>query len=56
MDFTFYFSASFFYLFFVLKFCKAYELEHKFRSTKLPWPGDEGNERWSNAWQAIKKV
>ncbi|TKY74420.1 Alpha-glucan water dikinase 2 [Spatholobus suberectus] len=33
-----------------------YELEHKIRSSKLPWPGDEGNERWSYAWQAIKKV
>ncbi|RDY04427.1 Alpha-glucan water dikinase 2, partial [Mucuna pruriens] len=33
-----------------------YELKHKIRSSRLPWPGDEGNERWSYAWQAIKKV
>ncbi|CAJ1974047.1 unnamed protein product, partial [Sphenostylis stenocarpa] len=35
---------------------KTCELEHKIRSSKLPWPVDEGNERWSYAWQAIKKV
>lgn len=22
----------------------------------MPWPGDEGEERWHHAWQAIKKV
>lgn len=49
-NFTPYFS------FLLLKFCKTYELEQKIRSSRLPWPGDEGNERWNHAWQAIKKV
>lgn len=22
----------------------------------MPWPGDEGEERWGQAWKAIKKV
>lgn len=26
------------------------------RSSGIPWPGDEGDERWNHAWQAIKKV
>ncbi|OIW14562.1 hypothetical protein TanjilG_14948 [Lupinus angustifolius] len=33
-----------------------YELEQKFRSSRLPWPSDEGNEKWNLAWQSIKKV
>ncbi|XP_027354124.1 alpha-glucan water dikinase 2 isoform X2 [Abrus precatorius] len=41
---------------FTLSSLQTYELEHKIRSSKLPWPSDEGNERWSYAWQAIKKV
>ncbi|XP_038973622.1 alpha-glucan water dikinase 2 [Phoenix dactylifera] len=31
------------------------ELKYKMRSSKLCWPGDEGEERWNQAWQAIKK-
>lgn len=26
------------------------------KSSRIPWPGDEGEERWNHAWQAIKKV
>ena len=22
----------------------------------MPWPGDEGEQRWRQAWMAIKKV
>ena len=22
----------------------------------MPWPGDEGEQRWKQAWTAIKKV
>ncbi|XP_030934954.1 alpha-glucan water dikinase 2 isoform X1 [Quercus lobata] len=33
-----------------------YELKSKMRSSRMPWPGDEGEERWHYAWQAIKKV
>ncbi|XP_042987360.1 alpha-glucan water dikinase 2 isoform X2 [Carya illinoinensis] len=33
-----------------------HELKSKMRSSRMPWPGDEGEERWNHAWQAIKKV
>ncbi|KAG8654882.1 hypothetical protein MANES_05G189000v8 [Manihot esculenta] len=33
-----------------------YELKSKMRSSRIPWPGDESEERWNRAWQAIKKV
>ncbi|XP_065880881.1 alpha-glucan water dikinase 2 isoform X2 [Euphorbia lathyris] len=33
-----------------------YELKSKIRSSRIPWPGDESEERWNHAWQAIKKV
>ncbi|KAJ9187005.1 hypothetical protein P3X46_002505 [Hevea brasiliensis] len=33
-----------------------YELKSKMRSSRIPWPGDEGEERWNRAWQAIKKI
>ncbi|XP_057975075.1 alpha-glucan water dikinase 2 isoform X2 [Malania oleifera] len=36
--------------------CLVYELKSKMRSSRIPWPGDEGEERWNCAWQAIKKV
>ncbi|KAL5705472.1 alpha-glucan, water dikinase [Ranunculus cassubicifolius] len=32
------------------------ELRIKLKSSGIPWPGDEGEERWNQAWQAIKKV
>lgn len=32
------------------------ELENKMRSSGMPWPGDEGNKRWEQAWTSIKKV
>ncbi|XP_072989475.1 alpha-glucan water dikinase 2 isoform X1 [Typha latifolia] len=32
------------------------ELKYKMKSSKLSWPGDEGEGRWNQAWQAIKKV
>eukprot|EP00257_Ricinus_communis_P020529 XP_015579774.1 LOW QUALITY PROTEIN: alpha-glucan water dikinase 2 [Ricinus communis] len=32
------------------------ELKSKMRSSRLPWPGDESEERWNHAWKAIKKV
>lgn len=32
------------------------ELMSKLRSSRIPWPGDDGEERWNLAWQAIKKV
>lgn len=32
------------------------ELKSKMKSSGMPWPGDEGDERWEQAWMAIKKV
>ncbi|CDP13198.1 unnamed protein product [Coffea canephora] len=32
------------------------ELKDKMQSSGLPWPGDEGQQRWEQAWMAIKKV
>lgn len=32
------------------------ELKYKMKNSRLCWPGDEGEERWNQAWQAIKKV
>jgi alpha-glucan,water dikinase len=31
-------------------------LKAKMQSAKMPWPGDEGEKRWQQAWMAIKKV
>ncbi|KAL8157061.1 alpha-glucan water dikinase, chloroplastic isoform X2 [Apium graveolens] len=32
------------------------ELKSTMQSTGMPWPGDEGDQRWDQAWMAIKKV
>ncbi|CAA0819704.1 Alpha-glucan water dikinase 1- chloroplastic [Striga hermonthica] len=32
------------------------ELKEKMQSSGMPWPGDEGETRWAQAWMAIKKV
>ncbi|XP_074274451.1 alpha-glucan water dikinase, chloroplastic isoform X2 [Silene latifolia] len=32
------------------------ELETKMKSSGMPWPGDEGEKRWGQAWMAIKRV
>ncbi|MBA0592744.1 hypothetical protein Gorai_009719, partial [Gossypium raimondii] len=32
------------------------ELKTKMLSSGMPWPGDEGEQRWEQAWTAIKKV
>ncbi|KAL3501155.1 hypothetical protein ACH5RR_035604 [Cinchona calisaya] len=32
------------------------ELKDKMQSSGMPWPGDEGQQRWEQAWMAIKKV
>ncbi|XWS34753.1 hypothetical protein CRYUN_Cryun21dG0064500 [Craigia yunnanensis] len=32
------------------------ELKSKMQSSGMPWPGDEGEQRWEQAWTAIKKV
>lgn len=32
------------------------ELKTKMKSSGMPWPGDEGVQRWEQAWKAIKKV
>ncbi|KAF7809324.1 alpha-glucan water dikinase, chloroplastic [Senna tora] len=32
------------------------ELKTKMKSSGMPWPGDEGEKRWEQAWRAIKKV
>eukprot|EP00262_Sarcandra_glabra_P002083 TRINITY_DN1233_c0_g2_i1.p1 TRINITY_DN1233_c0_g2~~TRINITY_DN1233_c0_g2_i1.p1 ORF type:complete len:1456 (+),score=336.06 TRINITY_DN1233_c0_g2_i1:107-4474(+) len=32
------------------------ELKDKMQSAGMPWPGDEGKQRWEKAWMAIKKV
>ncbi|XP_068462871.1 alpha-glucan water dikinase, chloroplastic isoform X2 [Phaseolus vulgaris] len=32
------------------------ELKSKMKSSGMPWPGDEGEQRWEQAWKAIKKV
>ncbi|TKY58675.1 Alpha-glucan water dikinase [Spatholobus suberectus] len=30
------------------------ELKTKMKSSGMPWPGDEGEQRWEQAWKAIK--
>ncbi|KMS97340.1 hypothetical protein BVRB_6g155850 isoform B [Beta vulgaris subsp. vulgaris] len=32
------------------------ELKSKMKSSGMPWPGDEGEKRWQQAWTSIKKV
>ncbi|XP_038694729.1 alpha-glucan water dikinase, chloroplastic-like isoform X4 [Tripterygium wilfordii] len=32
------------------------ELKTEMQSSGMPWPGDEGEQRWEQAWMAIKKV
>ncbi|KAL8137845.1 hypothetical protein V2J09_003846 [Rumex salicifolius] len=32
------------------------ELKEKMKSSGMPWPGDEGDKRWDQAWMAIKRV
>ncbi|GLT36600.1 hypothetical protein SLA2020_109680 [Shorea laevis] len=32
------------------------EVKTKMQSSGMPWPGDEGEQRWEQAWTAIKKV
>eukprot|EP00850_Spirogloea_muscicola_P002179 SM000008S22268 [mRNA] locus=s8:686800:696461:- [translate_table: standard] len=32
------------------------ELKSVMKSSSMPWPGDEGEQRWEQAWTAIKKV
>ncbi|XP_021304642.1 alpha-glucan water dikinase, chloroplastic isoform X2 [Sorghum bicolor] len=32
------------------------ELKERMLGSGMPWPGDEGNRRWEQAWMAIKKV
>jgi len=32
------------------------ELKEKMLSSGMPWPGDESDQRWEQAWVAIKKV
>lgn len=32
------------------------ELKDTMLSSGMPWPGDEGEKRWEQAWTAIKKV
>ncbi|KAK4485750.1 hypothetical protein RD792_008396 [Penstemon davidsonii] len=32
------------------------ELKETMQSSGMPWPGDEGAQRWEQAWLAIKKV
>ncbi|GJN20952.1 hypothetical protein PR202_gb08393 [Eleusine coracana subsp. coracana] len=32
------------------------ELKEKMQGCGMPWPGDEGEQRWEQAWMAIKKV
>lgn len=32
------------------------ELKTKMKGSGMPWPGDEGEKRWQQAWTSIKKV
>eukprot|EP00250_Pteridium_aquilinum_P019663 c24519_g4_i1 orf=33-4475(-) len=32
------------------------DLKSVMKKSNMPWPGDEGRERWEQAWTAIKKV
>lgn len=32
------------------------ELKGKMQASGMPWPGDEGEDRWELAWMAIKRV
>uniref|UniRef100_A0A7I4D941 Pyruvate phosphate dikinase AMP/ATP-binding domain-containing protein n=1 Tax=Physcomitrium patens TaxID=3218 RepID=A0A7I4D941_PHYPA len=33
-----------------------HEIEEVMKSSGMPWPGDESEERWKQAWTAIKRV
>lgn len=37
-------------------FIQVKELKDTMLSSGMPWPGDEGEKRWEQAWTAIKKV
>lgn len=37
-------------------FSLTHELKNIIKSSRIPWPGDEGDDRWNQAWRAIKKV
>lgn len=39
-----------------LTFFQVKELKEKMQNSGMPWPGDEGPQRWEQAWTAIKKV
>lgn len=42
---------------FILSFVpQVKELKEKMLGSGMPWPGDEGDQRWEQAWMAIKKV
>ena len=32
------------------------ELKSKMEGSGMPWPGNEGDQQWQQAWLAIKKV
>ncbi|PRQ20992.1 putative alpha-glucan, water dikinase [Rosa chinensis] len=37
-------------------FSLTHQLKSIMKSSRIPWPGDEGDEMWNQAWCAIKKV
>lgn len=39
-----------------LSYFQVEELKTKMKNSGMPWPGDEGEQRWEQAWKAIKKV
>jgi len=39
-----------------INYIQVEELKTKMKSSGMPWPGDEGEQRWEQAWKAIKKV
>lgn len=39
-----------------LTYFQVKELKTKMKSSGMPWPGDEGEKRWEQAWRAIKRV
>ena len=49
-------------IFFVFHVClisfvsQVKELKEKMLGSGMPLPGDEGDQRWEQAWMAIKKV
>jgi hypothetical protein len=39
-----------------LTYLQVEELKKTLKGSGMPWPGEESEERWTQAWTAIKRV